>query len=148
MRWRLIGLVQWLHEEFAVSLDETTVGRELKKLGYFKLTARPRHHAQNELALEAFKRGALRPSWQRSKTTLPRRTPIEICFRACPELVSGTKRVSARKTRSRGAGPCASPMPCDAPVMIAILPASLSIKRAPIHRLAEVRHDLIGQHIH
>src|SRR3546814_5492594 len=56
VRWRLIDLVQWLHEEFAVSLDETTVGRELKKLGYVKLTARPRHHAQNELAMEAFKK--------------------------------------------------------------------------------------------
>jgi arginine repressor len=48
VRWRLIDLVQWLHDEFAVSLDETTVSRELKKLGYVKLTARPRHHAQNE----------------------------------------------------------------------------------------------------
>ena len=67
VRWRLIDLVQWLHEEFAVSLDETTVGRELKKLGYVKLTARPRHHAQNEYAMEEFKRGALRPRWQRSK---------------------------------------------------------------------------------
>lgn len=67
VRWRLIDLVYWLHEEFAVSLDETTVGRELRKLGYVKLTARPRHHAQNELAMEAFKKGALPPSWQRSK---------------------------------------------------------------------------------
>ena len=67
VRWRLIDLVQWLHEEFAVSLDETTVGRELKKLGYVKLTARPRHHAQNEYAMEAFKKGALPPSWQRSE---------------------------------------------------------------------------------
>jgi transposase len=67
VRWRVIDLVQWLHEEFAVSIDETTVGRELKKLGYVKLTARPRHHAQNEYAMEAFKRGALPPSWQRSK---------------------------------------------------------------------------------
>ena len=66
VRWRLIDLVQWLHDEFAVSLDETTVGRELKKLGYVKLTARPRHHAQNEYALEAFKKGGLQPSWQRS----------------------------------------------------------------------------------
>jgi transposase len=66
VRWRLIDLVQWLHEEFAVSLDETTVGRELKKLGYVKLTARPRHHAQNELAMEAFKKGGSPPSWQRS----------------------------------------------------------------------------------
>ena len=67
VRWRLIDLVQWLHEEFAVSLDETTVGRELKKLGYVKLTARPRHHAQDEYAIEAFKKGALLPHWQRSK---------------------------------------------------------------------------------
>src|ERR1700751_3625047 len=55
VRWRLVDLVQWLHDEFAVSLDETTVSRELKKLGYVKLTARPRHHAQNEHAMEAFK---------------------------------------------------------------------------------------------
>ena len=67
VRWRLIDLVRWLHEEFAVSLDETTVGRELKKLGYVKLTARPRHHAQNEYAMEAFKKGALPPRWQKSK---------------------------------------------------------------------------------
>jgi len=67
VRWRLIDLVQWLYEEFTISLDETTVGRELKKLGYVKLTARPRHHAQNEFAMEAFKKGALPPRWQRSK---------------------------------------------------------------------------------
>ena len=75
VRWRLIDLVQWLHDEFAVSLDETTVGRELKKLGYVKLTARPRHHAQNELELEAFKKGALQPSWRRSGQPSPRARP-------------------------------------------------------------------------
>ena len=67
VRWRLIDLVQWLQEEFAVSLDETTLSRELRKLGYVKLTARPRHHAQNEFAMEAFKKGALPTRWQRSK---------------------------------------------------------------------------------
>ena len=51
VRWRLIDLARWLYDEFAVSLDPTTVGRELKRLGYVKLTARPRHYAQNELAL-------------------------------------------------------------------------------------------------
>jgi transposase len=66
VRWRLIDLVQWLHREFAVSLDETTVSRELRRLGYVKLTARPRHHAQNELAMGAFKKGASPPRWQRS----------------------------------------------------------------------------------
>jgi transposase len=56
VRWRLVDLVQWLSEEFAVSLDETTVGRELKAMGFRKLSARPRHHAQNEFAVEAFKK--------------------------------------------------------------------------------------------
>jgi len=75
VRWRLIDLAQWLHDEFAVSLDETTISRELKKLGYVKLTARPRHHAQNDYALEAFKKGASLPSWQRSKTPSRRARP-------------------------------------------------------------------------
>ena len=65
VRWRLIDLVQWLYEEFAISLDETTVGRELKAMGFRKLSARPRHHAQNEFAVEAFKKTSL-PSWRRS----------------------------------------------------------------------------------
>lgn len=56
VRWRLADLVQWLHEEFTVSLDETTVGRELKAMGLRKLSARPRHYAQNEFAVEAFKK--------------------------------------------------------------------------------------------
>lgn len=70
VRWRLIDLVRWLYEEFGISLDETTISRELKKLGYAKLTARPRHHAQNELALEEFKKRALLPRWQKSARAL------------------------------------------------------------------------------
>ena len=65
VRWRLIDLVQWLYEEFAISLDETTVGRELKAMGYRKLSARPRHHAQNEHAVAAFKKTSP-PRWRRS----------------------------------------------------------------------------------
>jgi transposase len=56
VRWRLVDLAQWLYEEFAVSLDETTVGRELKAMGFRKLSARPRHYAQNQFAVEAFKK--------------------------------------------------------------------------------------------
>jgi transposase len=56
VRWRLIDFVQWLSDEFSVSLDETTVGRYLKAMGFRKLTARPRHYAQNEFAVEAFKK--------------------------------------------------------------------------------------------
>ena len=53
VRWRLKDLARWLLEEFGVCLDESSVSRELKALGFRKLTARPRHHA---LAMEAFKK--------------------------------------------------------------------------------------------
>lgn len=43
--------MQWLHNEFAFSLDELTVGHELKKLSYVKLVAGPRHHPQPVLAI-------------------------------------------------------------------------------------------------
>jgi transposase len=66
VRWRLIDLAKWLEGQFKVTLDETNISRELKKLGYVKLSARPRHHAQDQAALEAFKKGALQPNWQRS----------------------------------------------------------------------------------
>ena len=56
VRWRRCDLAQWLREEFGVSLDVTTVGRELRRLGFAKLSARPRHHAQNEFAVVAFKK--------------------------------------------------------------------------------------------
>ena len=66
IRWRLADLVKWLEDQFKVTIDETNVSRVLKTFGYVKLSARPRHHAQDEAALEAFKKGASQPSWQRS----------------------------------------------------------------------------------
>jgi transposase len=65
VRWRLSDLAQWIWEEFGISLSETTVGRELKALGYRKISARPRHYAQNELAIDDFKKD-FRPNWRRS----------------------------------------------------------------------------------
>jgi transposase len=64
VRWRLKDLAQWIWEEFRISLDETTVGRQLKALGFRKISARPRHYAQNELAIEDFKKKAFPPRWE------------------------------------------------------------------------------------
>lgn len=47
---------QWIYEEFGMSLDDTMVGRELQALGFAKLSARPRHYAQNEFEVDAFKK--------------------------------------------------------------------------------------------
>jgi transposase len=66
VRWRRKDLVRWIFEEFRIEIDETTLGRELKALGFAKLSARPRHHAQNEPAMAAFKKISP-PSWQRSR---------------------------------------------------------------------------------
>ena len=65
VRWRLSDLARWLQAEFGVLLHETSVSRELKALGYVKLTARPRHHAQDTDALAGFKKRASQPSWKR-----------------------------------------------------------------------------------
>ena len=55
VRWRLIDLMQWVWEEFGISLSEATMSREMKALGYRKLSARPRHYGQNEFAIDDFK---------------------------------------------------------------------------------------------
>lgn len=67
VRWRIVDLMQWLWDEFAVSVSKPTLSRELRALGYRKLSARPRHHAQDHQAVAAFKGGALLPRWIRSE---------------------------------------------------------------------------------
>ncbi len=39
-----------------VVVSEQTMSRELRKMGYRKLSARPRHHAQAEGAIQDFKK--------------------------------------------------------------------------------------------
>ncbi len=68
VRWRVIDLCQWLFEEHKVSVAKQTLSRELRKMGYRKLSARPRHHAQAEGAIDAFKK-ASPPASTRSRAT-------------------------------------------------------------------------------
>jgi hypothetical protein len=56
VRWRLVDLCQWVFEEFRVSVSVQTLSRQLRALGYRRLSARPRHHAQAEGAIEDFKK--------------------------------------------------------------------------------------------
>ena len=66
VRWRLIDLVQWVWEEFRITISKQTLSRELRAMGYRKLSARPRHHAKNEHAADAFKKSS-QPAWQPSR---------------------------------------------------------------------------------
>jgi transposase len=66
VRWRIIDLCQWLYEEYRVSIARQTLSRELRAMGYRKLSARPRHHAQADGAIEDFKK-VFRRAWKRSQ---------------------------------------------------------------------------------
>jgi transposase len=55
VRWRLVDLVQWIWNEFGVSISRQALGNELRAMGFRKLSARPRHYAQDPEAIEEFK---------------------------------------------------------------------------------------------
>jgi transposase len=66
VRWRLIDLAQWVFEEFRITIAKQTLSRELRAMGYRKLSARPRHHAQAEGVVEDFKKVSPR-AWMQSR---------------------------------------------------------------------------------
>jgi transposase len=66
VRWRLVDLVQWLWEEHRILISKQTLSREVRALGYRKLSARPQHHARSEAAVSAFKKTYPRV-WRRSR---------------------------------------------------------------------------------
>lgn len=70
VRWRLKDLARLIFEDYRISLDESTVGRELKAMGFAKLSARPCHYAQNELAVEDFKKVSRKRSARSARASL------------------------------------------------------------------------------
>ena len=58
VRWRQIDLCQWVFDEFGLSISEQTMSREMRAMGYRKLSARPRHHAQAAGAIDDFKKNS------------------------------------------------------------------------------------------
>ena len=66
VRWRLIDLVQWVFAEFRIKVAKQTLSRELRAMGYRKLSARPRHHAQAPGVMEEFKKVSP-PVWRKSR---------------------------------------------------------------------------------
>jgi len=70
VRWRLVDLAAWLREEVGVTISRQTLGRELRRMGYRTLSARPQPHGQDPEAMEVFKK-ASRPPWRRSANGTP-----------------------------------------------------------------------------
>lgn len=66
VRWRLIDLARWVWDEFSIKISKQTLSRELRTMGYRKLSARPRHHTQNDDAIPTFKKTSP-PRWRQSE---------------------------------------------------------------------------------
>ena len=56
VRWRLVDLAQWIWDEYGLSISTQSLSREMRSLDFRKLSARPRHHGQDESAIPAFKK--------------------------------------------------------------------------------------------
>ena len=65
VRWRCIDLRRIIKERFAVDLDEVSIGRALKELGFAHVSPRPQHPKQDPQAIEAFKKTSLTRSRRR-----------------------------------------------------------------------------------
>ncbi len=70
VRWRLVDLRQWVFEEFGIETSVQSLSEQLRALGYRKLSARPRHPAQDLEAQAIFKKTSP-PSWQRLRSRSP-----------------------------------------------------------------------------
>jgi putative transposase len=62
VRWRCVDLKRRIEEMFGVKLHERTVGKQLKALGYVRLSVRPQHPKSDPQAQEAFKKTSPRRS--------------------------------------------------------------------------------------
>jgi transposase len=65
VRWRCVDLRGVIKKRFDVDLDEVSIGRLLKELGFAHVSARPRHPEQDKEAIETFKKTSP-AEWQRS----------------------------------------------------------------------------------
>jgi transposase len=90
VRWRRVDLQKKIEALWGVKLHERTVGKQLRKLGYKRLSVRPHHPKADEAAQEAFKKTSPRPS----ATASPK--PPEA---SRSRSGSSTRRESASKAR-------------------------------------------------
>ena len=86
VRWRRVDLQALIETRFAVRLHERTVGKVLRRLGFARLSVRPRHPKADAAAQEAFKKAS--PSWWREP---------------CPSVRAASRSRSGSRTRPASA---------------------------------------------
>jgi transposase len=90
VRWRRADLRALIEARFAVRLHERSVGKVLRRLGFSRVSVRPRHPKADEAAQEAFKKAS--PRWWRERCPS---TP------AASRSRSGSKMKPASASRAR-----------------------------------------------
>src|SRR3954469_12021460 len=90
VRWRRVDLRALIEARFAVRLHERSVGKVLRRLGFTRLSGRPRHPKADAAAQAAFKEPS--PSWSR------RRCPSAL---AASRSRSGSRMKPASASRAR-----------------------------------------------
>jgi transposase len=90
VRWRRVDLQALIEARFGVRLHERSVGKVLHRLGFARLSVRPKHPKADEAAQEAFKKAS--PRWY------ARRCPSAP---AASRSRSGSKMKPASASRAR-----------------------------------------------
>src|SRR3954447_25800423 len=87
VRWRRVDLQALIEARFAVRRRERWVGKVLRRLGFTRLSVRPRHPKADEAAQEALKKAS--PRWWRER---------------CPGTPAASRSRSGSRTRPASAG--------------------------------------------
>src|SRR4051812_14671826 len=87
VRWRRVDLKALIEARFGVRLHERSVAKVLRRLGFARLSVRPRHPKADEAAQEAVKKAS--PSWWRER---------------CPSAPAASRSRSGPKMRPASAG--------------------------------------------
>jgi transposase len=90
VRWRRIDLAQLIEQRFGIMLAERSVGSLLRRLGFRRLSVRPRHPEKDAAAQEAFKKTL--PIWS---------PPAFHITRAASRSRSGGKMKPASASKAR-----------------------------------------------
>src|ERR687886_338513 len=115
VRWRRVDLKALIEARFAVRLHERSIGKVLRRLGFTRLSVRPKHPKADEAAQEAFKKAS--PRWWSERcpsapagtapasSSSPRTSP---CCRSRPTRPSRTRSRPSGSTCGRTSSACGS----------------------------------------
>jgi transposase len=95
---RRVDLQALIAARFDVRLHERSVGKGLRRLGFARLSVRPKPPLSDPAAQEAFKKASPRRSRRRYPST-PMADRSRSGFRACPGPDPGTRPASASRAR-------------------------------------------------